>query len=252
MILYRYHLLGKLIYEPALVRLSKWYKRHLSDSGLGGGARNTWTIHCLVVEARPRYRPKGRLGSVTDLYEDSVSYNSHLSLIISRRYQTASDALEAYIDRFEGKTHRRYYTRRVSDLLSPKPKFRFMDAVDRSLQRKLVNVGSTTSRELLNWVNSSYRDDLERTCEPAYQGQKGDLKSSKIPDYQPLAFGIMLTYFLLKYPNVDEMCNHFVKASILPFLPVRKGVLFPLENLFYSVEQSQTNRCAEILYNTSH
>lgn len=91
--------------------------------------------------------------------------------LFNRRYKrTASDALQDYIDHFDGRSPRlRHYTRRVSDLLSPKPKFKFFDAVEKRLEEDM----SKSNEGLLNWINQSYNDSLKRTCVPIYVQQAG-------------------------------------------------------------------------------
>ena len=84
-----------------------------------------------------------------------------------RYRKTASDVLEEYIDKFEGRPRPRHYTRRVSDLLSPQPKFRYLDSVERQLDSEM----NDKNDGLLSWINDSYQDSLRSTCRPAYLQQ---------------------------------------------------------------------------------
>lgn len=73
-------------------------------------------------------------------------------------YNSASEALDAYISAFEKRTN--YYTRRPSDLLAPKPKFYFMDALERSLLGSPGKSPGQKVDDLVAWVNQTYDQDV--------------------------------------------------------------------------------------------
>lgn len=81
-------------------------------------------------------------------------------------YKSASDALEAYIAQFEGGRSFTTYRRRPSDLLSPTPKFYFMDALERSLRSPPSKSPAKKVDELLEWVNQAYSKDLSSKVTP--------------------------------------------------------------------------------------
>lgn len=82
-------------------------------------------------------------------------------------YKSATEALEAYIADFEGgQAGQTSYRRRPSDLLSPAPKFYFMD----SLERRIISPPSKSPAkkvdELLEWVNEAYTKELSSKVTP--------------------------------------------------------------------------------------
>ncbi|XP_065059547.1 uncharacterized protein LOC135687041 isoform X2 [Rhopilema esculentum] len=86
--------------------------------------------------------------------------------------KTATDVLDEYIDKYEGRSRSRHYTPRVSDLLSPKPKFDLADAVNDKEMSK-------TNSKLLNWINESYKNSVRSTCSPLYTKEdEGGFRSS--------------------------------------------------------------------------
>ena len=93
--------------------------------------------------------------------EQSRSSKSRL-IYNEKIYKSASEALEAYIEHFEGTTP--LYRRNPSDLLSPQAKYYYMD----SLERSLVGDKSPAKKvdELLQWVNQTYAKELSSTVEP--------------------------------------------------------------------------------------
>ena len=81
-------------------------------------------------------------------------------------YKSASEALEAYIAQFEGGRSVTTYRRRSSDLLSPAPKFYFMDSLERSLRSPLSKSPARKVDELLEWVNVTYAKELSSKVAP--------------------------------------------------------------------------------------
>ena len=79
-------------------------------------------------------------------------------------YKSATEALEAYIAQFEGSftTDRR----RPSDLLSPAPKFYFMDSLERILRSPPSKSPGRRVDELLEWVNVTYSKELSSKVTP--------------------------------------------------------------------------------------
>lgn len=80
-------------------------------------------------------------------------------------YDSAGAALEAYIAQFEGRRTTNY-RRRPSDLLSPKPKYYFMDSLERKLKGSASRSPARKADELLDWVNHLYTRDLSSRVEP--------------------------------------------------------------------------------------
>lgn len=79
-------------------------------------------------------------------------------------FNSASEALDAYIAAYEKRTS--LYTRRTSDLLAPKPKFYFMDSLERSL---LGSPGKSTGQkvdDLVAWVNQTYNQNVKSSVQP--------------------------------------------------------------------------------------
>lgn len=81
-------------------------------------------------------------------------------------YKSASQALEAYIAQFEGGPSVKTYRRRPSDLLSPAPKFYFMDSLERSLRSPPSKSPARKVDELLEWVNMAYAKELSSKVAP--------------------------------------------------------------------------------------
>lgn len=81
-------------------------------------------------------------------------------------YKSASEALEAYIAQFEGGRSVTTYRRRPSDLLSPAPKFYFMDSLERSLRSPPSKSPARKVDELLEWVNVAYAKELSSKVTP--------------------------------------------------------------------------------------
>eukprot|EP00794_Sanderia_malayensis_P006662 gene6662-7414_t len=87
----------------------------------------------------------------------------------SSKRGTASDSLDEYIDKFEGKIRAKYYTPKKTN--SPKPKS--TDLFDEMERRSNNNTNANRSHDLLSWINSSYKDNIKSTCQPVYnQGGK--------------------------------------------------------------------------------
>ncbi|XP_022784819.1 uncharacterized protein LOC111325284 isoform X2 [Stylophora pistillata] len=94
-------------------------------------------------------------------------------------YKSASEALEAYITQFEGGRSYTTYRRRPSDLLSPTPKFYFMDAQERYLRSPPGKSPAKKVDELLAWVNNAYAKDLSSKVTPfGYRTTTGRPRSS--------------------------------------------------------------------------
>ena len=94
-------------------------------------------------------------------------------------YKSASEALEAYITQFEGGRSYTTYRRRPSDLLSPTPKFYFMDAQERYLRSPPGKSPAKKVDELLAWVNNAYAKDLTSKVTPfGYRTTTGRPRSS--------------------------------------------------------------------------
>ena len=81
-------------------------------------------------------------------------------------YKSASEALEAYIAHFEGGRGLTTYRRRPSDLLSPAPKFYFMDSLERRLRSPPSKSPARKVDELLEWVNVAYAKELSSKVAP--------------------------------------------------------------------------------------
>ncbi|XP_078374504.1 uncharacterized protein LOC144658050 [Oculina patagonica] len=81
-------------------------------------------------------------------------------------YKSASEALEAYIAQFEGGRSVTTYRRRPSDLLSPAPKYYFMDSLERSLRSPPSKSPARKVDELLEWVNVAYAKELSSRVAP--------------------------------------------------------------------------------------
>ncbi|XP_031566023.1 uncharacterized protein LOC116301150 [Actinia tenebrosa] len=79
-------------------------------------------------------------------------------------YNSASEALDAYISAFEKRTN--YYTRSSSDLLAPKPKFYFMDSLERSLLGSPGKSPGQKVDDLVAWVNQTYNQDVNSRVQP--------------------------------------------------------------------------------------
>ena len=98
--------------------------------------------------------------------EQDPSFKSRLELD-DKAFNSASEALEAYIARFEGgPSSKNFYRRRPSDLLSPAPKFYFMDSVQRSLRSPPSRTPAKKVEELLEWVNDAYSRELSSKVQP--------------------------------------------------------------------------------------
>lgn len=122
----------------------------------------------------------------------------------SRRQQdvfnSASEALDAYIAAYEKRPTT--YTRRASDLLAPKPKFYFMDSLERSL---LASPGKSPGQkidDLVTWVNQTYSQNVRSSVEP-YGGFASPSHGSKTCKFCLLQLRCYQRYadliFLLKY-----------------------------------------------------
>ena len=81
-------------------------------------------------------------------------------------YKSATEALEAYIAQFEGGRSFTTYRRRPSDLLSPAPKFYFMDSLERRLRSPPSKSPARKVDELLEWVNVAYAKELSSKVAP--------------------------------------------------------------------------------------
>lgn len=81
-------------------------------------------------------------------------------------YKSASEALEAYIAQFEGGRSVTTYRRRPSELLSPAPKYYFMDSLERSLRSPPSKSPARKVDELLEWVNVAYAKELSSKVTP--------------------------------------------------------------------------------------
>ncbi|XP_048583742.1 uncharacterized protein LOC116614840 isoform X2 [Nematostella vectensis] len=92
-------------------------------------------------------------------------------------FHSASDALEAYIADFEKRTQ--LYSRRPSDLLAPKPKYYFMDALERSLRGD--SSPAKKAEQLVQWVNQTYNRDLSARVEPFGHKSSPELPVSYYP-----------------------------------------------------------------------
>lgn len=80
-------------------------------------------------------------------------------------FTSAGEALDAYIDEFEGR-RTASYRRRPSDLISPKPKYYFMDSLERSLKGSASRSPAQKVDELLEWVNDTYAKDISSQVLP--------------------------------------------------------------------------------------
>lgn len=92
-------------------------------------------------------------------------------------YKSATEALEAYIAQFEGGPSLTTYRRRPSDLLSPAPKFYFMDSVQRRLKDPASKSPARRVDELLEWVNVAYAKELSSKVTPFGHNTKPELYS---------------------------------------------------------------------------
>ena len=81
-------------------------------------------------------------------------------------YKSATEALEAYIAQFEGVRSFTTYPRRPSDLLSPAPKFYFMDSLERRLSSSSNKSPAKKVDELLEWVKVAYAKELSTKVVP--------------------------------------------------------------------------------------
>lgn len=82
-------------------------------------------------------------------------------------YKSATEALEAYIADFEGgQPGLTSYRRRPSDLLSPAPKFYFMDSLERRIRSPPSKSPAKKVDELLEWVNEAYTKELSSKVTP--------------------------------------------------------------------------------------
>ena len=79
-------------------------------------------------------------------------------------YNSASEALDAYIAAFEKRTN--LYYRRPSDLLAPKPKFYFMDSLERSLLGSPGKSPGQKVDDLVAWVNQTYDQNVKASVQP--------------------------------------------------------------------------------------
>lgn len=97
--------------------------------------------------------------------EPNQGFKNRLALD-DKVYKSASEALEAYIAQFEGGRSSTTYRRRPSDLLSPTPKFYFMDVQERYLRSSPSKSPARKVDELLAWVNNAYAKDLSSKVTP--------------------------------------------------------------------------------------
>jgi hypothetical protein len=79
-------------------------------------------------------------------------------------YNSASEALDAYISAYEKRTN--LYSRRPSDLLAPKPKFYFMDSLERSFLGSPGKSPGQKVDDLVAWVNQTYNQDVNSRVQP--------------------------------------------------------------------------------------
>lgn len=99
------------------------------------------------------------------IHEQNQGFKSRLRFD-NTVYKSASEALEAYIAQFEGGRSVTNYRRRPSDLLSPAPKFYFMDSLERSLRSPPSKSPASKVDELLEWVNVTYAKELSSRVAP--------------------------------------------------------------------------------------
>lgn len=99
------------------------------------------------------------------IHEQNQGFKSRLRFD-NTVYKSASEALEAYIAQFEGGRSVTNYRRRPSDLLSPAPKFYFMDSLERSLRSPPSKSPARKVDELLEWVNVTYAKELSSRVAP--------------------------------------------------------------------------------------
>ena len=94
-------------------------------------------------------------------------------------YKSATHALEAYIAEFEGgRANLTSYRRRPSDLLSPSPKFYFMDSLERRMRSPSSKSPAKKVDELLEWVNETYAKELSSKVTPFGYRRAQQLPSS--------------------------------------------------------------------------
>ncbi|XP_068694319.1 uncharacterized protein [Montipora foliosa] len=94
-------------------------------------------------------------------------------------YKSATHALEAYIAEFEGgRANLTSYRRRPSDLLSPSPKFYFMDSLERRMRSPSSKSPAKKVDELLEWVNETYAKELSSKVTPFGYRRAQQLSSS--------------------------------------------------------------------------
>lgn len=121
-------------------------------------------------------------------YRNAKTTNQPSSRSQQKVYNSASEALEAYIAAYEKRPN--FYTRRPSDLLAPKPKYYFMDSLERSMLGSPGKSPGQKVDDLVAWVNQTYNQSVQNV-EP-FGGSSSSLHGSKTCKFHFFLCGLLI------------------------------------------------------------